>query len=328
MSKLSRHRRAAATWDSLPGLFDHPAFQDEPEADHGGDELPALDEATLRRPEHLRFVSFGSGSSGNCSYIGSPSCGLLIDAGVDNNYVVEQLAANAIDIRTIQGILLTHDHGDHVRYAYALLRRYKHMSLFATPKTLNGILRRHSVSRRIADYHRPVYKEFPFKAGTLTVTAFETSHDGTDNAGYYIEGCGTSFAITTDTGVVTERADHYMRLSRHIVLESNYDSEMLRTGPYPMYLKGRIASERGHLDNRDAAAYLQASFRPELATVLLCHLSEENNTPELALACTRASLEAAGARLADPTASADERLGRTVLAALPRREASWMLTLE
>lgn len=328
MSKLSRYRRNSSVWDDMPGLFDHPALQDEPEARDREEGLPALDEGSLRRENRLRFMAFGSGSSGNCSYIGTADCGLLIDAGVDNNFVEETLRANAIDIATIQGILLTHDHGDHVRYAYALLRRNRHMRLFATPKTVNGILRRHNVSRRITDYHQPIYKEFPFRAGELTVTAFETSHDGTDNSGFYIEGAGTSFAITTDTGIVTERADHYMRLARHLVLESNYDAEMLRTGPYPMYLKSRIASERGHLDNAVAADYLRGSWRPELATVLLCHLSEENNTPEKALESMRTALMEAGAELAEPTAAPEARRGRTVLAALPRREASWLLTLD
>ncbi len=327
MSKLSRHRRNAAYWDNVPGLFDHPALQEDGQTD-GRDELPVLDEHALARPEKLRFMSFGSGSSGNCSYIGTPECGLLIDAGVDLSFVVKTLADNAINPLTIKGILLTHDHGDHVRYAYGLLRRFRHLRLFATPKTLGGILRRHNVSRRISDYHQPIYKEFPFKAGSLTVTAYETSHDGTDNAGFYIEGAGTSFAITTDTGIITERADHYMRQARHIVLESNYDAEMLRKGNYPQYLKSRIVSERGHLDNVVAAEYLRSIFRRELGTVLLCHLSEENNLPEIAFRLSKEALTAAGAEIAELTASAEERRGRTVLATLPRREASPLLTLD
>lgn len=323
MSIHSRNKRRRAFYDDQPGLFDAFGPQDD-----AADDLPVLDPAVLERPERLRFMSFGSGSSGNCAYIGSESGGVLIDAGVDNNYVLEQLKANAIDIRKLAGIILTHDHGDHVRYAYALLRRNPHLRLMATPRTLEGILRRHNISRRIKDYHQPIFREFPFKAGPLTITAFETSHDGTDNSGFFIEGCGTTFAITTDTGIVTPRADYYMRLARHIVLESNYDAEMLRTGPYTLYLKHRIASERGHLDNADASRYLKESFRPELATVLLCHLSEENNTPEIALSSMRTALVAAGAHIVDATVAPDSRKGHTILAALPRREASLLFTLE
>lgn len=99
-------------------------------------ELVPMSDDVLAVPERLRFMSFGSGSSSNCAYVGTPSCGILIDAGVDNNTVLAELAANGVNPSTIQGIILTHDHGDHVRYAYAILRRFKHMRIFATPKAM------------------------------------------------------------------------------------------------------------------------------------------------------------------------------------------------
>ena len=306
--------------DDSPGLFDLP--------DETGDStLEAIDAASLVVPEKLRFISFGSGSSGNCSYIGTPSCGVLIDAGVDNNRVLAELAANSIDPQTIQGILLTHDHGDHVRYAYAILRRFKHMRLFATPKALTGLLRRHSMSRRIKDYHAPIYKEFPFTIGPLTITAFETSHDGTDNSGFYIEGAGTSFVIATDTGTVTARADHYIRQAKHPMIEANYDAEMLRNGHYPVYLKARIASTSGHLDNADTARYLAAvtpaaGFR----RIFLCHLSQDNNTPQKALTAVRHALEEAGVEIA-PSAIAAAHDLRLHIAVLPRLESSPLTVL-
>ncbi|MDE6133995.1 MAG: MBL fold metallo-hydrolase, partial [Muribaculaceae bacterium] len=283
-------------------------------------------------PDALRFMSFGSGSSGNCSYIGTPSCGLLIDAGVDNNFVTERLAANSIDINTIQGILLTHDHGDHVRFAYAILRRNRHMRLYATPKAFGGLLRRHSMSRRIKDYHSPIYKEFPVRIGQLTVTAFETSHDGTDNAGFHIEGAGTSFVVATDTGTVTARADHYIRQARHLMIESNYDAAMLRNGRYPQYLKARILSTSGHLDNADTARYL-ASVAPatDLSHIFLCHLSQDNNTPQIAFATVRDALEQAGVAIAQPGCCADEVASgsrRVCLSVLPRTDCSPLTILK
>ena len=102
------------------------------------------------------------------------------------------------------------------------------MRIFATAKAFNGLLRRHSISRRIKDYHTPIFKEFPFQAGIFTVTAFETSHDGTDNAGFCIEGGGTTFVVTTDTGTITSRADEYMRRTHNLMIESNYDAEIDR----------------------------------------------------------------------------------------------------
>lgn len=308
-------------------------FRDHPDlfelADNGAIEaepLQPLGEAAVERPEHLRFISFGSGSSGNCSYIGTPRCGLLLDAGVDNNRVLAELANNAIDPATIAGILLTHDHSDHVRFAYAILRRYRHMKLFATPKAMAGLLRRHSMSRRIKDYHQPVYKEFPFTVGPFTITPFETSHDGTDNAGYAITGLGTSFVLATDTGTITSRADFYIRQAEHLMIEADYDAHMLRTGPYPERLKARIASTIGHLDNADTARYLASvAASGKLRTVFLCHLSHINNTPALALRTVRDALEQAGLRVTDGAApAADPRLRLSVL---PRLESSLMSVL-
>lgn len=296
--------------------------------DDGGEEtLEGLAPESLSVPETLRFMSFGSGSSGNCSYLGTPSCGILIDSGCDNNRVLAELAANSVDPLTIRGILLTHDHGDHVRYAYAILRRFKHMRLYATPKAMTGLLRRHNMSRRIKDYHTPIYKEFPFKIGPFTITAFETSHDGTDNAGFYVEGAGTSFVVATDTGTITSRADFYIRQTKNLMIEANYDAEMLRTGRYPVYLKARIASTSGHMDNADTARYLAAvtpatGFR----RIFLCHLSQDNNTPQKALSAVRNALEEAGVEVAPASvaASFDERLH---IAVLPRLESSPMVVL-
>ncbi len=319
MSMMSRRRRKNREiyLDEHPGLFDSLGVDETP--------LTAPVE-TEGRPERLAFISFGSGSSGNCAYIGTSSGGVLIDAGVDSKYVFEQLARNAVDPATIAGIILTHDHGDHVKYAYAILRYNKHMKLFATPRTLEGILRRHCISRRIADYHKPIYKEFTFKAGGLDITPFETSHDGTDNVGYYICGAGTSFVVNTDTGTITSRADYYIRRCRHLMIEANYDADMLRRGPYTERLKARIASATGHLDNADTARYVAAVAKSgSLRRLFLCHLSDENNTPATALAAVRDALLEASVKITTDTVAADDE--RLALRVLPRREASPLTVL-
>lgn len=320
MSRRRQKRNQEAYWAAHPGLFDLPGADSAQDAN---ELMPMADEA-VQQEERVRYMSFGSGSSGNCAYIGTPSCGILIDAGVDNNYVLEQLRLNAIDPDTIQGIVLTHDHSDHVRFAYAILRHHRHMKLFATPKAFNGLLRRHSISRRIKDYHNPIFKEFEFKCGIFTVTPFETSHDGSDNVGYCIEADGITFVVTTDTGTITARADHYMRRATHLMIEANYDAAMLRNGSYPQHLKARIASTTGHLDNADTARYL-AAIAPAgtLRHIWLCHLSQDNNTPQIARTTITAALEGANIALAsDPR---DE--GRLHLDILPRSEASTLVVL-
>ncbi len=304
---------------NYPDLF---ALADSSEAEP----LAPLPPQALERPECMRFISFGSGSSGNCAYIGTPGCGILLDAGVENNRVEAELAANCIDPATIAGILLTHDHSDHVRFAYALLRRHRHWKIFATQKTMNGLLRRHSISRRINDYHKAIYKEFPFQIGNMTITAFETSHDGTDNSGFAIDGYGTSFVVATDTGTITERADYYIRRASHLMIEADYDAAMLRNGPYPERLKARIASTTGHLDNAYTARYLAGTAGDgRLRTVALCHLSHINNTPATALRTVRTALEEAGIDVTDINAAPDDT--RLRLTVLPRLESSPLIML-
>ena len=320
MTRRRQKLQREAFMRNNPDLF---AIADE--GDTAAPLAPLTDEA-VSRPEQLRFISFGSGSSGNCAYIGTPSCGLLLDAGVDNNTLMAELASNSINPLIIAGILLTHDHSDHVRFAYAILRRFKHMKIYATPKAMNGLLRRHSISRRINDYHQPIYKEFPFKVGPFTITAFETSHDGTDNSGFCIQGLDTTFVLATDTGTVTSRMDFYVRQADHLMIEADYDAEMLRNGPYPERLKARIASTIGHMGNDDTARYLASvAAAGRLRSVFLCHLSHINNTPGIALRTVRTALEEAGVKVAGADApSSDPRLR---LAVLPRLESSIMAVL-
>ena len=301
---MRQPRRTSRQLEDLPSLFDDGEI-DINRSDIAADIITrhrhrsetketvstlSVDNAAATPEHHVKFISFGSGSSGNCAYIGTDSGGVLIDAGVDNNYVTSELLRNGIDIDNVKGIILTHDHSDHVKYAYALLRRRTSSLLYCTPKTLNGLLRRHNISRRIKDYHKAIYKEFPFEVAGMTITPFETSHDGSDNVGYAITANGMTFVVTTDTGHITERADHYMRQANYLMIESNYDLEMLRRGRYPEYLKARIISDTGHLDNTVTAQYIADIWSPALREVYLCHLSHDNNAPEIAIATVKERL--------------------------------------
>lgn len=311
--KPTRRRRASRSLDDLPNLFDMVDI-DMTRADIAGDVIAEherhiatsadnhaveIDSATLRRGRRMRFISFGSGSSGNCAFIGDEKEGLLIDAGVDAKTVTDQLQANEIPLSSVKGILLTHDHSDHLRYAYTLLRANRHMVLYCTPRTLNGIFRRSSISRRIRDYHKAIYKEIPFTVGHLNITAFETSHDGTDNVGFAIDYDNNHFVIATDTGIITERADYYIRRANYLMIEANYDLDMLLNGSYPNYLKARIQSERGHMDNAETARYLASIHTPALTHIFLCHLSEDNNRPDIALSTVTSALNDRGLKVGD-----------------------------
>ncbi len=276
----------------------------------------------------LRFISFGSGSSGNSAYLGDDSQGILIDAGVDASYVEQTLARHGISMRAVKGIIITHDHGDHVRYLYQILRHNKVIPLYCTPRTLNGMLRRHSMSRRVKDYHRPIYKEIPFEVGPFKVTAFEVQHDGTDNVGFHITCRDHTFVVATDLGTPSDRVIHYASQANYLMLESNYDRQMLINGTRPEYLKARILSDHGHLDNVAAAALIRQIWTPRMSHIFLCHLSEDNNTPETALRQSIAALLEAGAeRVGDGTESLAARKAPVQLVALPRFDATGLYTL-
>ena len=131
-----------------------------------------------------------------------------------------------------------------------------------------------------------------------------------------------TFVVATDTGVVTERADYYIRQADHLMIEANYDAEMLRRCARPEYLKARIASERGHMDNAETARYLAGVWTSRLKNIFLCHLSEDTNTPELALAAIRQALEGVGVRVGDGSGRLDQRDADVQLTALPRFENS------
>ncbi|HAB40848.1 MAG TPA: MBL fold metallo-hydrolase [Porphyromonadaceae bacterium] len=324
----------------IPGLEPetpeaHPSIRDfvvevkkRQQASSGTASNMELDTASLRPAAALSFISFGSGSSGNCAYIGDSEGGILIDAGVDPDKVKTALRQNGLSMDQVNGICLTHDHSDHVRYVYSLVRKYKHIGVYCTPRVLQGLLRRHSISRRIKDYHRPIYKEFPFKVGNFEITPFEVSHDGSDNAGFFITCGDHRFAVATDLGCITDRVEHYMRQAQHIMIESNYDAQMLRTGPYPMYLKARIAADTGHLDNTVTASFVASLASGPLRNVFLCHLSHDNNLPAIATQCVRTALLQAGiGAVGDASGSLQARGCRVQLMALPRFDATPLMKL-
>lgn len=277
--------------------------------------------------DSIRFMSLGSGSSGNCAYIGDSDGGFLVDAGIDPVKVEEALKANGLSFAKIHGIILTHDHRDHTQYAYTIVRKNRHIPIFCTNKAMNGLLRRHSISRRIKDYHRAIFKEIPFNIGRFEITAFEVMHDGTDNVGFFIRHGERTFAVATDLGSISERADYYLRQADFMVLEANYDSEMLIHGSYPEYLKARIIASNGHLDNAVTARFLAEAWSKRLRYVFLCHLSHENNTPEKAISAVKGALESVGITVGGGCDTPTDREADVQLVALPRHDPSIFYTL-
>lgn len=230
----------------------------------------------------LKFISFGSGSSGNCYYFSTGSEGLLIDAGVGIRTLKKYLHDYNIKLDEIKNILITHDHADHIKAVGVLSAEYD-MPVYATKEVHDGILRNYCVHKKIPSANAHVIdKDVRMKIGDFYITPFTVPHDSSDNVGYCLEYEDMVFCLMTDVGHVTEDMKKYISKSDYLVLESNYDQEMLRVGNYPQYLKDRIVSDRGHLSNKDCGEALANNATGKLKKVWLCHLSEENNHPVLA----------------------------------------------
>lgn len=301
-----------------------PEKRSEPSRRQSDDELalPAGD----TDDDRLYYISLASGSSGNSCYIGSRAGGVIVDAGIRADEIADKLDAAGISMRHVKGLLLTHDHSDHVKFSYNLLRTYRHLTLYCTPRVINGLLRRHSISRRIKEYHTPIFKEIPFRVGDFEITAFEVHHDGSDNMGFSIDFGDRHFVLATDLGEVSDRARFYMSRANYLVIEANYDSEMLRLGRYPEYLKARIRTGNGHLDNVQTAEFLSEIINPELKYIFLCHLSKDNNTPALALSTVADALRAKGITVGRAEETLSDRKADVQLMALPRFDATRKFT--
>lgn len=231
----------------------------------------------------LKFVSLGSGSSGNCYYLHTEDYGVFIDMGIGRRLLRKHLNDLSIKGTDAKAILITHDHTDHVK-SVGCFACENGLPVYTSEAVHLGIERNHFVRKKIP---RPlintIHHDIPFQLGPLRVTAFELPHDSAGNNGYFIETpAGINFCIATDVGHTTQNMITYVQRSHYLVIESNYDPTLLNTGPYPPQLKRRIASGYGHLSNHETAQFLQTHLSATTRRVFLCHLSEENNHPELA----------------------------------------------
>ena len=230
----------------------------------------------------LTFISFGSGSCGNCYYLGTETESIIIDAGVGIRRLKKCMTDYGVKKENIKAILITHDHSDHIK-AVGLLSSELGIPVYTTAPIHQGIYRNYTVVQKVPlDKQVSILQEQPFQVGSFHITAFPIPHDSTENVGYHIRLDDTTFSMMTDVGSVTENVARHIAGSRYVVIEANYDVDMLRTGRYPDILKERIACGTGHLSNMQTAQALADNLHPGLRHVWLCHLSEENNHPELA----------------------------------------------
>lgn len=229
----------------------------------------------------IQFISLGSGSSGNSYYLGTPEYGILIDAGISFRQIRKTLKTHNIEADKIAGIFITHDHGDHIRHIETLMDKLN-VPLYCTTNVHQGINSNRLIKAPLYQDIHHIEKELALEFKDFKITAFEVPHDATENVGYCFEIEDKVFTIATDLGEITPTAAHYLKKANYLIIEANYEEEMLRMGGYPQYLKERVASRTGHLSNEATAKFLSENYQNNWKCIWLCHLSKDNNHPELA----------------------------------------------
>lgn len=229
----------------------------------------------------MRLCSIASGSSGNCIYVGDNNTHLLVDTGISKKRIEEGLQKLDVKGEELSGILITHEHVDHIQGLGVFSRKYE-VPIYATKGTIEGIKNCKSLGKMPEGLLHPIEVDQEFELGDLQIHPFEISHDANEPSGYRIENGKQAVAVATDLGKYDEYTVQKLQNLNAIVLEANHDIHMLEVGPYPYPLKRRVMGDKGHLSNELSGRLLCDILHDELQYVVLGHLSKENNYEELA----------------------------------------------
>lgn len=239
----------------------------------------------------MKFCSLYSGSSGNSLFVASDTTRILVDSGLTGKKIQEGLKAIDVDPATINGMVITHEHDDHIKSAGILSRRFN-IPIYANTKTWRAMA---PMIGEVRDENIKVFNEYdPFQIGDIVVKPFEIPHDAASPCGYSFVHEDRKISIATDIGCMTPSILESIMDSDLVLLEANHDVEMLKIGPYPYVLKRRVLSDRGHLSNEAAGHAIVKLLEGRTKKIILGHLSNTNNYPELALQTVLSVLEMSG----------------------------------
>jgi len=237
----------------------------------------------------MKIVTLGSGSKGNSTLVSTDSTNILIDAGLPLNEIETKLISLSIEPSTIDAILITHEHSDHIKSVDMFSKKY-HTPVYAHQKEWGAL----NVRLNILQQLQKAFGDDDFYVGDMTISSFQLSHDSSFCVGYSIYNNGAKFSIATDLGFCPQNVIEHLKGSNIVVLEANHDEKLLANNPkYPVVLKKRILSNKGHLSNT-ASAEVISQLVGGTNQVILGHLSEENNTPSLAYNTIKAFLAQKG----------------------------------
>lgn len=229
----------------------------------------------------MRFLSIASGSSGNCIYVGAENTHILVDAGISGKRVEAGLNENEITTKDVNGILITHEHSDHIS-GLGVLARKCHIPIYATKETLREIRNMTSLGKIEDELYQEITPDQEFQIQDIWIRPFSISHDAVNPVGYRFFHKNCSVAVATDMGHYNSYIIENLKGLDAILLEANHDIRMLETGSYPYLLKQRILGDYGHLSNECSGRLLNEILHDGMKYIILGHLSKENNYEELA----------------------------------------------
>lgn len=238
----------------------------------------------------MRLCAIASGSSGNCIYAGTQATHILVDAGISGKKTEEGLTSLGLTGKDIDGILITHEHADHICGLGVLSRKYG-IPIYATKGTVQAIRDTKSLGAIDQSLLNVIEADQSFMIKEMKISPMHTSHDAADPVAYRIGYDKKKIAIATDLGTYNDYTVECLKGMDVLFLEANHDINMLQVGPYPYYLKQRILGDRGHLSNEASGRLLTSLLHDNLQEVVLGHLSKENNLPELAYETVRLEVE-------------------------------------
>lgn len=231
----------------------------------------------------MEIKTIASGSKGNCSIVLCDETKFIIDMGISYLTLKKSLEENSLSFEQFTGILITHNHKDHINGLASLIKK-TNLQAFIPQEMYDGL-------KEVLPKDRCEFIDDEFKINDITIELIHTSHDAPSSVGFIITQNDKSLVYVTDTGYINRKYLNKMQDKDLYLIESNHDEVMLMDGPYPRFLKERVISDKGHLSNTTTAKYLKKLIGPKTKTILLAHISETNNTEELALETTKKTLE-------------------------------------
>lgn len=237
----------------------------------------------------MRLCSIASGSSGNCIYVGTDATHLLVDTGVSRKKTEEGLNALGLSLADIDGILITHEHADHIN-GLGVVTRKREIPIYATRGTIEQIKAASSLGEIPVELFQEIREDEAFIIKDIQVSPMQISHDAAQPVAYRFRHDKKSIGVVTDLGLYNDYTVECLKGLDALLLEANHDVRMLETGPYPYYLKQRIMGNKGHLSNELSGRLLARLLHDQLKAVVLGHLSKENNLAELAYETVRVEI--------------------------------------